>query len=87
MPVETYESENENVRSESGNEQAVGHLSSSNLAWTDINSFQSIREVFCDVQGPQSGHNLSDIVTVFQNIFDKKLVELIAAQTDLYAQQ
>jgi uncharacterized membrane protein len=87
MPVETYESESDDARIENGNEQAVGHLSSSDLSWTDINSFQSVREVFCDVQGPQSGHSFNDMVTIFQNIFDKELVELIVAQMNLYMQQ
>jgi uncharacterized membrane protein len=80
MPVETYESE-------SGNKQGVGHLSSSNFSWTDINSFQSVREMFCDVKGPQSGHNFNYMVTIFQNISDKELAELIVAQMNLYTQQ
>jgi hypothetical protein len=87
MPVEAHESESDDARSESGNEQAVGHLSSSDFSWTDINSFQSVPEVFCDVQGSQSVHDLSDMMTVFQNFFEKVVVELIVAQKNLYAQQ
>jgi hypothetical protein len=82
-----YESESDNVRSDSGSEQALGHLLSSNFSWTDINSFQSVCEVFCDVQEPQSGYSVKDTMTIFQNIFDKELVELIVAQTNLYALQ
>jgi hypothetical protein len=55
MQVGTHESENDSTRSESGKEQEVGNLSP-NFSWTDINSFQSEHEVFCDVQGPQSDH-------------------------------
>jgi hypothetical protein len=65
----------------------VGHLLSSNFLWTDINSFQHVCEVFCDVQGPQSDHNFSGMVIIFQKIFDNELVELIMVQTNLYVQK
>jgi hypothetical protein len=87
VPPESHESESDNARSECGNEQGVGNLMSSDFSWTDINSFLGVRGVSCDVQGPQSDHNFSDMVTIFQKNFDMELVELIVAQTNLYVEQ
>jgi hypothetical protein len=60
MLVETHESESDNARSESGNKQRIGNLLLSYFLWIDINSFQSVHEVFCDTQGPQNDHKCSD---------------------------
>jgi hypothetical protein len=44
----------------------------SNFSWTDINSFQSICKMFSDVQKTQSDYSFHDMMTIFQNIFNKE---------------
>jgi hypothetical protein len=51
--------------------------------WTDKNFFQSVHEVFCEVEGPHSDHNFADMI-ISQNIFDKELAKLITVQITLY---
>jgi hypothetical protein len=53
----------------------------SNFSWTDINSFQSICKMFSDVQKPQSEYGFHDIMTTFQNIFNKEhIITVIVEQ-------
>jgi hypothetical protein len=56
-------------------------------SWSDINYFQSVCEMFSDVQGPQSDYIFSDVMTVFQKNFGKEHIELIVKQTNLCVQQ
>jgi hypothetical protein len=58
MPAEIHGNEKNNARSDSSNEQEAENLSSSNFLWTDINSFQCAREVFCDVRGSHNDHKI-----------------------------
>jgi hypothetical protein len=60
---------------------------SSNLVWENIDSFCASRETFCNVHGPQFNTAELDVVSVFENIFEIALVQLIVDETNKYAQQ
>jgi hypothetical protein len=52
-----------------------------------IYSFPISRETFCDVYVPQFDTAELDVLSVFENIFDIALVQIIVDETDKYAQQ
>jgi hypothetical protein len=49
--------------------------------------FSASRETFCNVYGPQFDTAEPDVISVFENIFDIALVQLIVDETNNYAQQ
>jgi hypothetical protein len=60
---------------------------SSKFVWENIDSFPGSQETFCNVYGPQFDTAELDVVSVFENIFDIALVQLIVDETNRYAQQ
>jgi hypothetical protein len=60
---------------------------SNNFVCENIDSFPASRETFCNVYGPQFNTAELDVVSVFENIFDIALVQLIVDEINKYAQQ
>jgi hypothetical protein len=60
---------------------------SNNFVWENIDSLPALRETFRNVRGPQLNTAELSVVSVFENIFDIALVELIIDETNRYAQQ
>jgi hypothetical protein len=60
---------------------------SSNFVWENIDSFLTSQETFCNVYGPQVDTAELHVVSVFENIFDIALVQLIVDETNKYVQQ
>jgi hypothetical protein len=60
---------------------------SSSFVWENIDSFPASQETFCNVYGPQFDTAELVVVSVFENIFDIVLVQLIVDETNKYAQQ
>jgi hypothetical protein len=57
------------------------------FVWENIDSFPTSRETFCNVYGSQFDTAELDVVSVFENIFDIALIQLIVEETNKYAQQ
>jgi hypothetical protein len=60
---------------------------SKNCVWENIDSFPTSREIFCNVHGTQFDTAELDVLSVFENIFDIALVQLIVDKTNKYARQ
>jgi hypothetical protein len=60
---------------------------SNNFMRENIDSFPASRETFYNVYGPQFNTAELDVMSVFENIFDIALAQLIVDKTNGYAQQ
>lgn len=59
---------------------------STDFVWQNMDTFNLIRETFCDISGPQFDVS-GDIVAIFEEIFDHTLLNIIVEETNKYALQ
>jgi hypothetical protein len=63
-------------------------VTDTNFLWEDMDNYIRNREIFTWINEPQdSAKDLTNIVDIFEQFFDKDIIQEIASETSCYAQQ
>jgi len=66
----------------------TAYVNDNNFLWEDIDNFVGQREIFSGMSGPQnSAKDLTNAVDIFEQFFDKYIVQKIVTETNRYAEQ
>jgi hypothetical protein len=62
------------------------YVSDNNFLWEDVDNYVGQRETFCGTGGPQD-NSLTNVVDIFEQFFDKEIVQEIVIETSCYGKQ
>ena len=66
----------------------TAYVNDNNFLWEDTDNFIGQREIFSGMSGPQnSAKDLTNAVDIFEQFFDKYIVQKIVTETNRYAEQ